>query len=43
MKMYFWELITILITYKLMKFFFLKEENKIEENLEKLENKKKNE
>jgi len=41
--MYFWELITILITYKLMKFFFLKEENKIEENLEKLENKKKNE
>lgn len=43
MKMYLWELITVLITYKLMKWFFLKEENKIEENLEKLENKQKNE
>lgn len=41
--MYLWELITVLITYKLMKWFFLKEENKIEENLEKLENKQKNE
>ena len=41
--MYLWELITVIITYKLMKWFFLKEENKIEENLEKLENKQKNE
>ena len=41
--MYLWELITVLITYKLMKWFFLKEENKIEENLEKLQNKQKNE
>lgn len=40
--MYLWELITVIITYKLMKWFFLKEENKIEENLEKLENKQKN-
>ncbi len=41
MKMYLLEILTVFIAYKVMKSVLIKEENKIEENLEKI-NKKNN-
>ena len=41
MKMYLLEILTVFIAYKVMKSVLLKEENNIEENLEKI-NKKNN-